>query len=113
MHVPAGRMGARTLCALACVASGIGLTLSAAQDQAPRPAFHTEANYVRVDVYPTRDGTPIADLRQEDFEILEDKVPQPIDQFEHVIIRGGGPQETRREPNTVAESRQMLEDSRA
>jgi hypothetical protein len=81
-----------------CLSSCIGLALSAAQDQPPRPAFHTEANYVRVDVYPTHDGAPIADLRQEDFEILEDRVPQKIDQFEHVVIRGGGPQETRREP---------------
>ena len=42
--------------------------------QAQPPIFHTEANYVRVDVYPTKDGQPIPDLTKDDFEILEDKV---------------------------------------
>jgi VWFA-related protein len=68
---------------------------------------------VRVDVYPMRNGMPVADLRQEDFEILEDKAPQTIDEFEHVIIRSAGPQDTRREPNTVAESRQAALEPRA
>ena len=45
--------------------------------------------------------------------MLEDKVPQRIEQFEHVVIRGVSPQDTRREPNTVAESRQALLDARA
>src|SRR5216117_914737 len=83
-----------------------------AQEPAPRPTFRTEANYVRVDVYPTRNGAPVTDLRSEDFEVLEDKVPQKIDQFEHVLIQGGGPQDARREPNTVAESRQAAADTR-
>jgi VWFA-related protein len=113
MQVHPGRPGLQTLCVLACLSSCITLALSAAQDQPSRPAFRTEANYVRVDVYPTRDGAPAADLQQEDFEILEDKVPQKIEQFEHVVIRSGGPQETRRESNTVAESRQALENPRA
>src|SRR5437867_4616902 len=84
-----------------------------AQDQTPRPTFRTEANYVRVDVYPTRNGAPVTDLRSEDFEILEDKVPQKIEQFEQIVIRGGGAQDARREPNTVAESRQAALDPRA
>ena len=87
--------------------------LSRAQDQAARPTFRTEANYVRVDVYPTRNGMPVGDLSSADFELLEDKVPQRIEQFEHVVIRGVSPQDTRREPNTVAESRQALLDPRA
>jgi len=66
-----------------------------------------------VDVYPTRSGTPVTDLASADFEILEDKVPQRIEQFEHVVIRSAGPQEPRREPNTVAESRQAALDPRA
>ena len=44
--------------------------------QQPGPTFHTEANYVRVDVYPTVDGQPVLDLRQDDFELLEDGKPQ-------------------------------------
>jgi VWFA-related protein len=66
-----------------------------------------------VDAYPTRNGEPVTDLGSADFEILEDKAPQRIEQFEHVVIRSAGPQETRREPNTVAESRQAALDPRA
>jgi VWFA-related protein len=80
---------------------------------APAAPFRTEANYVRVDVYPTRDGQPVTDLTQADFEILEDKAPQKIDAFEHITIRGNLPQDTRREPNTVGESRAMMQDPRA
>ena len=79
----------------------------------PPPVFHTEANYVRVDVYPTKDGAPVPDLTKDDFEILEDKVPQKVEQFEHILIRPAGPQETRREPNTVGESREALNDPQA
>jgi VWFA-related protein len=81
--------------------------------QPPQPTFRTEANYVRVDVFPTKDGTPVADLRQDDFEVVENGAPQKIEQFEHIVIRAAGPQETRIEPNTVAESRAMAESSRA
>jgi VWFA-related protein len=80
---------------------------------APAAPFRTEANYVRVDVYPTRDGQPVTDLTQADFEILEDKTPQKIDAFEHITIRGNLPQDTRREPNTVGESRAMMQNARA
>jgi VWFA-related protein len=86
---------------------------AAAQDQPPRPTFRTEANYVRVDVYPTLNGAPVMDLTQDDFEVLEEKVPQRIEQFEHVVIRSAGPQDTRIEPNTVRESRTMMENPRA
>jgi hypothetical protein len=69
------------------------------------PTFRTEASYVRVDVYPTRDGAPVLDLTKDDFEILEGGAAQKIDQFEHIVIRPAGPQDTRIEPNSVAESR--------
>src|SRR2546421_11657875 len=64
------------------------------QQQPPQPTFRTEANYVRVDVYPTRDGAPVTDLTQQDFEVLENGAPQKIEQFERVQIRAAGPQET-------------------
>jgi VWFA-related protein len=83
-----------------------------AQNQSA-PTFRTGANYVRVDAYPTQNGTPVTDLTSTDFEILEDKVPQKIEQFEHIFIRTAGPQDTRREPNTVEESRQAALDPRA
>lgn len=77
------------------------------------PTFRTEANYVRVDVYPTANGTPITDLQKDDFEVLEEGAPQTIDAFEHVMAAGNVPQELRREPTSVAESRAMLENPRA
>ena len=113
MQLRAGRVSAWTVCMLAFLHASIGGASSGAQDQAAPPTFRTEANYVRVDVYPTRNGAPVTDLRSEDFEILEDKVPQNIDQFEHIVIRSAGPQDARREPNTVAESRQAAQDPRA
>jgi VWFA-related protein len=85
----------------------------ASQDQ-PRPTFRTEANYVRVDVYATtKDGVPIDDLRRDEFELLEDRVPQTIDQFATVRIRGGGPPTARSDPRTPDESLQAATDSRA
>jgi VWFA-related protein len=84
-----------------------------AQPPAPQPTFRTEANYVRVDAYPTRNGAPVTDLTRDDFEVFEGGQVQPIEQFERVVVRAAGPQETRIEPSTVAESRAMLESSRA
>ena len=86
----------------------------AAQDELPIPTFRAEANYVRVDVFPTRrDGTAVTDLTAADFEVVEDRAPQKIEQFERVLIRAAGSAEGRREPNTVAESRQAIQDPRA
>src|SRR6185503_17501324 len=80
----------------------------------PQPTFRTEANYVRVDAFPTmKDGAPIADLTQADFEILEGGVPQQIEQFEHIVIRAAGSQDARVEPNSVRESLAMAQGSRA
>jgi VWFA-related protein len=101
---------AATVLAVAALAQ---TTAPPPQTPAPQPTFRTEANYVRVDVYPTRDGAPILDLKQDDFEVLESGTPQKIEQFEHVVFRGNVPQEARREPNTVEESRQALENPRA
>jgi hypothetical protein len=104
---------------LAAIALGVStaavaaVLTQAAQDQIPQPTFRTEANYVRVDVYPTRDGAPVTDLTAADFEVFEDKVPQKVEQFEHVVIRSAGTQEGRREPNTVVESRGAIQDPRA
>ena len=79
----------------------------------PQPTFRSDANYVRVDVYPTANGLPVTDLTRDDFEVLEDNRPQVVEAFEHVVIRGSLPQELRTEPNTVAQSRAMLDNPRA
>jgi VWFA-related protein len=81
-----------------------------AQDQ---PTFRTGANYVRVDMYATVDGKSVEDLAAEEVEVLEDGVAQKVEAFEHVRVSPAGPQETRREPNTVEQSRQMASEGRA
>jgi VWFA-related protein len=102
--------------AVACAVLGTALVASAIlnarlQDPA-QPTFRTDASYVRLDVYPTADGVPVADLTRDDFEVLEDNKPQTVAAFERVAIRGGVPQEQRTEPNTVAESRALLQNPR-
>jgi VWFA-related protein len=87
-------------------------TTSDKQEQ-PRPTFRAEANYVRVDMYPTQNERPIDDLTQQEIEILEDGVPQNIATFEHVKVRPPGDQASRIEPNTVEQSRQATADPRA
>lgn len=85
---------------------------TAEQQPGPRPTFRTEANFVRVDAYPTKDGTPVLGLTAADFEIAEDGVPQRIEQFEHVVVRPAGPQSERVEPGSQREMLQAAEDPR-
>jgi len=98
-----------------CAAAVAALFAAQPQDNAqlPTPTFRTEANYVRVDVFPTKDGAPVNDLTINDFEVLEDKAPQKVEQFEHVQIRQAASGEGRPEPNTVAESLRAVKDPRA
>src|SRR5258706_7934380 len=95
-----GPRAAAALFVALCVVSAFSQTPAATQPP-PQPTFRTEANYVRVDVYPTKDGAPVTDLRQEDFEVIEAGAPQKIEQFERVLIQGNGPQAMRAEPNSV------------
>ena len=98
------------------VVSGVSRTVVAqnpSAQTAPQPTFRTEANYVRVDVFPTKSGAPIADLTRDDFEVLEERVPQTIEQFEHISIRGNLPQDLRAEPNTVEAGREAAQNPRA
>jgi hypothetical protein len=66
-----------------------------------------------VDVFATKDGVPVEDLKAGDFEVAEDNTPQKVETFEHVKIEGGGDPVTRVEPRTVRESREMAADPRA
>jgi VWFA-related protein len=56
-----------------------------AQPQAPpdqQPVFRAGINFVRVDVIVSdRDGKPVVDLGQNDFEVLEDGKPQQVQSF--------------------------------
>lgn len=99
--------------ALTASTVAVGVLAQTPAPQPPPPTFRTEANYVRVDAYPTRDDQPVTDLTQADFEVLEGGVPQKIEQFERVVVRGGIPQDLRRDPNTIEESRQAAQNPRA
>ena len=78
-----------------------------------RPTFRSEANFVRVDVYPTSGGKPLLDLRKEDFEVLEDGRPQAIETFEHVRISAGGTGSQAADPNSVEAMRQAAANPRS
>src|SRR5262245_11615257 len=99
---------AATLVCLATVAVPSGQS----PPQAARPpAFRTEANYVRVDVFATRGGASVGDLRRDEFQLLEDRVPQTIDEFSSIVIRPGGATSVlRAEPRTIEESRDAAMD---
>src|SRR6185503_5393095 len=84
----------------------------AQKDQQP-PIFRTEANFVRVDAYPTKNGQPVLDLKAEDFDILEDGKPQSIQTFEHVLVSPAGPESLRSEPNSIGASQQLAANPRA
>ena len=60
------------------------------QPQPPRPpTFRTGIDYVRVDVLVSDSkGNPITDLKQEDFELVEDNKPQTIDSFKLINVTG-------------------------
>ena len=73
-----------------CLAAVAAVAGQAPPQDLPRPSFRTEANYVRVDAYATtRDGAAVGDLRREDFQLLEDRVPQTIDQFSPTVSQTG------------------------
>jgi VWFA-related protein len=90
----------------------LALAVVALQAQNQQPTFRTGANYIRVDMYATRDGKPIDDLTINDVDIVEDGVLQKIDAFEYVKVRTA-PQESVIEPNTIEQSRQMAANPRA
>jgi VWFA-related protein len=108
-------MQTRAFMSAALMTVAVSLAAQAPAQKPPdpqRPTFRTEANYVRVDAFPTRDGVPLRDLAAADFEILEDGVPQRIENFEFVQVTASLASE-RREPNTIAESREALRNPRS
>jgi VWFA-related protein len=95
----------------AIAVAAAGAAAIAAQE--PQSTFRSEANYVRVDVYASAKGENVTDLRQEDFELLEDGVAQTIDTFELVRVSGTRADPRGREPGDLAESRAMLDNGRS
>jgi VWFA-related protein len=86
-------------------------TQSTQQPQQPQ-RFRTEANFVRVDAYPMKNGSPVTDLSAADFEVFEDGAPQKIETFEHVVIRPAGPQTERIDPGSQRDMLQAAENPR-
>ena len=82
------------------------------QPQPQPPRFRTETNLVRVDVYATKDGVPVQDMKAEEFELFEDTAPQKIDSFEHILVMPAGPADTLVEPNSVTAANQLVADPR-
>jgi VWFA-related protein len=65
------------------VAIGLAISPAAAQKPEDRPVFRTSTTAAVVDVIVRdRTGQPVPGLTQEDFEILEDGVPQRVISFE-------------------------------
>ncbi|MGH9239491.1 MAG: VWA domain-containing protein [Vicinamibacterales bacterium] len=88
--------------------------LTAQEPQGPRqPTFRSGANYVRVDMYATRDGNSVNDLTAADIEVLEDGVPQKVEDFEHVVVRSATTSATRPEVDGLRGSREAAGDPRA
>ena len=84
-----------------------------AQSQPPQPTrFRAGTNFVHVDVYPTAHGAIVPDLAATDFEVLEDGVPQKIETFEHVDLRGFTPAEAKAEPTSTREAEAMAENAK-
>ena len=54
----------------------------------PAPTFRADINFVRVDVIVAdKQGSPVADLRQQDFDVTEDGKPQTIQTFKLINIK--------------------------
>jgi VWFA-related protein len=71
------------------------------QQQPPpsQPTFRTGINFVRVDVIVSdKSGNPVFDLRQTDFEVLEDGKPQTVETFRLVKIDSSAAVETTTRP---------------
>ena len=84
------------------LALALGSMTLSAQDQSVQP-FRTEANYIRVDMYPTQGGKPVDDLQASDVEIADQGVAQKIDSFVRIRRQGAQPQQAARvEPATDA-----------
>jgi VWFA-related protein len=82
------------------------------QQPAQPPQFKAGTNFVRVDVYPTRNGVPVDDLTQADFQVSEDGTAQKIETFEHIVVPTGGPEAERVEPQSATQSNQLAADPR-
>jgi len=99
--------------ALAVQVRPVGQPQGQPQTDPATPRFRTDVNYVRVDVHASTKGTAVLDLTRDDFEVREEGAPQVIDAFERIDIPASGQSQRAREPNTIAQSRDLVQGSRA
>jgi len=67
-----------------------------------QPIFRTGINFVRVDVIVSdKNGNPVADLKPEDFEVVEQGRPQSIETFKLVSLDGGLMESTKQPPRQI------------
>src|SRR5512134_100133 len=89
---------------------------AAAQDRPPsdsqQPTFRTGIQSVRVDLYVTRDGEPVRDLRPDEVHVFEDGVAQRVETFERITFAEPGSARVV-DPQTAAERRKLATDHRA
>lgn len=93
-----------------CLAAVAVTTAQDGQQSDPQqPTFRIETRTVRVDLYATRDGQPVTDLRRDEVELFEDNAAQTIDTFERITYapRSGAPAV---EPRTIDDSRRLATD---
>jgi hypothetical protein len=85
---------------------------SPSSQQSPTPVFRTGAAFVRVDVYPSKDGRIVPGLAKEAFQIFEDGKPQTIETFDFVDFPTFASEEERRDPATKEEGDALAADPR-
>src|SRR3974390_1124665 len=67
-----------------------------------QPVFRTGINFVRVDVIVSdKNGNPVGDLKQEDFEVSEQGKPQNIETFKLVSLDGGLLEASKQPPREI------------
>jgi VWFA-related protein len=68
-------------------------TPPAGTDAAGQPVFRAGINFVRVDVIVTdKQGNPVSDLKQTDFEVVEDGKPQTVETFRLIKVDTSAPE---------------------
>ena len=118
LRIPLPRLTRHTWVTITCAAvaglalHGAGLGGRQATPQNQQPRFRAAANFVQVDVYPSKDERPVGDLSKDDFEVLEDGVPQSVATFEHVSARPTNSTASPVEPRTLSEERDLIGDPR-
>jgi VWFA-related protein len=83
---------------------------SAASPHAQQEPFRAGVTLINVDVYPRRDGRVVEGLTSQDFEILEDGVPQKVDAFEFIRTEPNPLDSERRDPSSQREGDEQAAD---